>query len=394
MTSKSIALLLSPFGLILIGATRLFIIADYNTTTAVTIASSGGYVSTLLGSVIPLLPVFMPYVALTLLLFRQFFLSIVAFVFAAFITPTPLTLPVALPIVKTEVRQIFSQSLGNALVPALILVLILVILVTYTNNLLEMLSAFVIVLAAFVLLFVAWNAHLTSPLSLSLAGNGEHRIIALWFENPLIAVLIAALPFIFVSIYNNSALVLASVMAIVATIVFIPYMYNIFPVPQHQNYYAQVIHELWLPSEVITLNSGYIYYGYVLSADTDWFTVLLLNSRTIVYLRTGEVARRAVCQAGRQDHPYPYPPLVRIFYTPPPHIPSCIPKVLSIRSDGESLNAIASAIYASPQQVISRTNIHLHHRLSAALRAYERRGDWNGPTPIGQYCYYYQPNTS
>jgi hypothetical protein len=394
MTSKSIALLLSPFGLILIGATRLFIIADYNTTTAVTIASSGGYVSTLLGSVIPLLPVFMPYVALTLLLFRQFFLSIVAFVFAAFITPTPLTLPVALPIVKTEVRQIFSQSLGNALVPALILVLILVILVTYTNNLLEMLSAFVIVLAAFVLLFVAWNAHLTSPLSLSLAGNGEHRIIALWFENPLIAVLIAALPFIFVSIYNNSALVLASVMAIVATIVFIPYMYNIFPVPQHQNYYAQVIHELWLPSEVITLNSGYIYYGYVLSADTDWFTVLFLNSRTIVYLRTGEVARRAVCQAGRQDHPYPYPPLVRIFYTPPPRIPSCIPKVLSIRSDGESLNAISSAVYASPQQIISRTNIHLHHRLSAALRAYERRGDWNAPTPVGQYFYYYQPNAS
>jgi hypothetical protein len=201
MTSKSIALLLSPLGLILIGATRLFIIADYNTTTAVTIASSGGYVSTLLGSVIPLVPVFMPYIALVFLLFRQFFLSILAFVFAAFITPTPLTLPVAFPIVKTELLRL-SQTSGSLVVPALIVVLILVVLMAYTNNLLELLSGFVIVLAAFVLLFVAWNAHLSSPVSLSLAGNGEHRIIALWFENPPIAVLIAALPFIFVAIYN------------------------------------------------------------------------------------------------------------------------------------------------------------------------------------------------
>jgi len=392
MTSKSIALLLSPLGLILIGATRLFIIADYNTTTAVTIASSGGYVSTLLGSVTPLVPVFMPYVALVFLLFRQFFLSIVAFVFAAFITPTPLTLPVVLPIVKTEVR--LSQTSGGPVVPAFIVVLILVVLMAYTNNLLEILSGFVIVLAAFVLLFVAWNAHLSSPVSLSLAGNGEHRIIALWFENPVIAVLIAVLPFIFISIYNNSALVLASAMAIFATVVFIPYMYNIFPLPHHQNYYAEVMHELWLPSEAITLNSGYIYYGYVLSADIDWSTVLLLNSRTIVYLHTGEVARRAVCRAGQQDQPNPNPPLVRIFYSTPPYIPSCVPKVLSIRSDGESLNAISSAVHASPRQIISRTNIHLHHRLSAALRAYERRGDWNAPTPVGQHFYYYQPNTS
>jgi hypothetical protein len=393
MTSKSIALLLSPLGLILIGATRLFIIADYNTTTAVTIASSGGYVSTLLGSVIPLVPVFMPYIALVFLLFRQFFLSILAFVFAAFITPTPLTLPVAFPIVKTELLRL-SQTSGSLVVPALIVVLILVVLMAYTNNLLELLSGFVIVLAAFVLLFVAWNAHLSSPVSLSLAGNGEHRIIALWFENPPIAVLIAALPFIFVAIYNNSALVMATAIAIFATIVFIPYMYNIFPVPQHRNYYAEVMHELWLPSEAITLNSGYIYYGYVLSADVDWSTVLLLNSRTIVYLHTGDVARRAVCQAGQQDQPNPNPPLVQIFYTTPPYIPPCVPKVLSIRSDGESLNAISSAVHASPRQIISRTNIHLHHRLSAALHAYEKRGDWNAPTPVGQRFYYYQPNTS
>src|ERR1700741_4656315 len=156
MTSKSIALLLSPLGLILIGATRLFIIADYNTTTAVTITSSSGSVSPLLGSVIPLVPVFMPYVALVLLLFRQFFLSIVAFVFAAFITPTPLRLPVALPIVKAEVGRL-SHTSGGLVVPALIAVLILVVLIAYTNSLLELLSGLVIVLSALGLLLVAWT---------------------------------------------------------------------------------------------------------------------------------------------------------------------------------------------------------------------------------------------
>jgi hypothetical protein len=394
MTAKSIALLLSPIALILIGATRLFVISDYNTTTAITIASSGGYVSTLLGSVVPLVAVFMPYVALVLLLFRQFLLSIIAFVFAAFITPTPLTLPATLPIAKAEVHRMLSQVSGDPVIPGFIALLILILLADYTNNLFETLSGFVIVLTAFALLFVAWNAHLSIPVSLSLAGNGEHRVIALASENPLIVTLIAVVPFIIVSIYRNTATVLTSAMVILATIVFIPYIYNIFPVPRHQNYYAQVLHELWLPPEGIVLNSGHIYYGYVLSADTDWFTVLLLKSRTVVYLHTGEVAGRAVCQAGQQDQPYPYPPLFRIFYTPPPHIPPCVPKISIIRSDGESLNAIASAVHVSPLQMISRTDVHLHHRLSCALRAYERRADWNGPTPVGQHFWYYPPSTS
>lgn len=394
MTPKSITLLLSPLGLILIGATRLFIISDYNSTTAVTIASSGGYVSTLLGSVIPLVAVFIPYVALILLLFRKFLLSIIAFAFAAFITPTPLTLPVTLPIVKAEVQRMLSQVSGDPVIPGFIALLILGILAAYTTDLFETLSGFAIVLAAVVLLFVAWNAHVSIPLSLSLAGNGEHRVITVASANLLIVTLIALVLYILVSIYHNPATVLTSAMAIFATIVFIPYIYNIFPVPQHQNYYAQVLHELWLPSEGITLNSDHIYYGYVLSADTDWITVLLLNSRTIVYLHTEEVASRAVCQAGQQDQPYSYPPLFRIFYTPPPHIPSCAPKISSIRSDGESLNAISSAVNVSPQQIIHRTNAHLHRRLSAALHAYESRADWNAPTPVGLHFWYYPPTTS
>ena len=73
LSRQTIALILSPIGVVLISATRLIVVSDYKTTTAVAIASSGGYVNTLVGSIIPLIPVFAPYVALTLLLFKRFF---------------------------------------------------------------------------------------------------------------------------------------------------------------------------------------------------------------------------------------------------------------------------------------------------------------------------------
>jgi hypothetical protein len=65
--SATIALLLSPAGLLLVSVIRLLLIADYNTTTALAIASSGGYVNTLFGSVMPIIPLLLPYIAMVLL---------------------------------------------------------------------------------------------------------------------------------------------------------------------------------------------------------------------------------------------------------------------------------------------------------------------------------------
>ena len=392
MTPKSIALLLTPVGLIFIGAARLFIISDYNTTTAVTIASSGGYVSTLLGSVIPLVPVFMPYAALLLLLSKKFLLSMIAFVFAVFITPTPLKLPDALPVIKTEEQRMIDEISHNPVGPAVIAFVILIILAAYTKDLFETLSGFVIVFTAFALLYVAWNAHLTTPISLSLAGNGEHKVIHLASEDSPILIGNALLAL--VVIYRDPVAALTGGIVVCAAIALFPYIYNIFPVPRHQNYYAQVLHELWLPPERIVLKSHQTYFGYLLSADIDWSTVLLLNNRTIVYLHTEDIASRAVCQAGQEDQPYPYPPLIRIFYTVPPRIPSCATGISSVRSRGESLNEISAAVHISPRQILSTTNAHQHQRLSPNLRAYEKRADWNAPTPVGQHFWYYPPSTS
>jgi hypothetical protein len=85
--SATIALILSPVGILLVSAARLLIVSDYNVTTAVGILESGGYVNTLLGALIPLLPILMPYIALTFLFFKRIILAVLAMAAAVFVSP-------------------------------------------------------------------------------------------------------------------------------------------------------------------------------------------------------------------------------------------------------------------------------------------------------------------
>src|SRR4051794_1668012 len=62
----------SPLVLLFATGTRLLVISNYDTTTASTIASENGAVGTLLGTLIPLLPAFLPVVGLVLLMNRNF----------------------------------------------------------------------------------------------------------------------------------------------------------------------------------------------------------------------------------------------------------------------------------------------------------------------------------
>jgi hypothetical protein len=76
---------------ILLAATRLMIVSDYNSNTALAILRSAGYVNTLLGSVIPLVPILMPWIALLLLWLNQMIASLLAFAAALLISPAALT---------------------------------------------------------------------------------------------------------------------------------------------------------------------------------------------------------------------------------------------------------------------------------------------------------------
>ena len=70
--------------------------ADYNPDTALAIVSSGGYVDTLLGTIIPLVPISAPYLALVLLFFNRVIPAILMLLATAFMSPVIIARPAAL----------------------------------------------------------------------------------------------------------------------------------------------------------------------------------------------------------------------------------------------------------------------------------------------------------
>jgi hypothetical protein len=124
---RTAVVLLSPIGLLLISATRLLIISDYNTTTATTIAASGGYVDTVLGTAMPLVPIFLPYLALALLLFKRFILSALAFGAALLVSPTRLAPLTALNTLDTEWSHAIKLLERNLLIAIPVFIIVLAI---------------------------------------------------------------------------------------------------------------------------------------------------------------------------------------------------------------------------------------------------------------------------
>ena len=414
-TRRSIALILSPVGLLLISAGRLIIVSNFNTTTAVTIASSGGFVNTLLGTVIPLVPIFMPYLALLLLLFRRFLLSVMTFLFAAFISPTSITFTEGFRLADAGWNRMAAAVANYRIIAIVIVLAILVALWVYNRSFIEGLSAVVIMVTALTLLLAVPNFYLSSPLRL--ASSNEQRLVTrassgvYGFSGPVLLVFLVILAFAVVirvaSTTSNGLLdsfswLATGIVAVIATIAFFPYIHFIYPVPQNRGYYAETTHAMWLPAEQIKLKTGRAYYGYVLSSGGGWFKVLLVNSRVIAYLSTKDVVGRSVCQpktpaqAG-QYPPKPQPPLIPWLYHAPRPLPLCgrrdeIALITPFLSRGEPLREISRIIHVQPERIISITNAYQRGLLSAALRAYECKHDWNAPTPAGQHFWYY-PDT-
>jgi hypothetical protein len=396
LSRLTLGLILSPIGLVLISAARLIVVSDYNTTTAVTIASASGYFNTLLGSVIPLIPAFAPYVALILLLFKRFFLSIIAFIFTAFITPTPLTLPQLLTAAKADWHQIAPLVSGEWLITVAVVLTIIAILWYYSRSLAEAISIVAVAVVAMTLLLIRPGAQVSLVAQADEGVQHGAQQLITWASSDLGLTAIAAVIIIFavVNYYTPLGLV-STVVAIIATLALIPYVLNIYPFPHQRNYYVQALHEMWLPAQEIVLRSGLAYSGYVLSSDASWFTVLLTN-KTIVYLPAAEVTKRSVCQPGASLAPPRYPPLLPLLYTQPPKTPGCPPSpvlatLVSIRSHGQSLRDISKRAHVTPWHIITVTNAHHHEQLSRAMRTYERARDWDAPTPAGQYFWYYPP---
>ena len=352
MRRRWLALLLSPLGLVLISAGRLLIISNYSSTTATTVASSTGYVNTLLGSIIPLVPIFIPYVALLLLLFRQFTLSALTFVFAAFIAPTSLTLPTSRSMAAEDMYQALDRINANRPITLAIALVIVVIVYLYVRSWVEALASLFLLTVAVALLSAPPIDDLYLPSSLQSANSSERSIrqdansVLPGTERHMIIAAIVVLVVILI-ITNVTAIAVGAqelaaaiagisnlvfgaipdvatlVISLVVTVAFFPFIYNIYPVPHHTEYYVGILRSPWLPAEKISLRSGRSYYGYTLSADQDWFTVLLARTRQIVFIHTDDILRRSVCETLSQRKIPVEPPLITTFYRKPAPIRAC-----------------------------------------------------------------------
>jgi hypothetical protein len=107
----------------------VLIVADYNTATAAAIVTSGGYINALLGSIVPIVPILMPYIGLVLLFFKRFLLGVAALLVTALISPAAVSGSQAYAIAKRDLKLI-SHSSGTG-VWILELVVIGILLLIY-----------------------------------------------------------------------------------------------------------------------------------------------------------------------------------------------------------------------------------------------------------------------
>lgn len=127
--STLLVLVLSPVGLLLIAIVRLLIVSNYDPTTANAIVSSGGYVNTLLSTVVPLIPVFLPYIALVLLFFRRTVAGALALTASALVSPTAMGGSAAIALAKEDWCSLYKWESAHFILMLLLFVVAFVLLV-------------------------------------------------------------------------------------------------------------------------------------------------------------------------------------------------------------------------------------------------------------------------
>jgi hypothetical protein len=270
---RTITVLLSPVGLLIISAVRLLVVGDYNTTTAQAIASSSGYVNTLLGTIMPLVPIVLPYLTVLFLIYRRLLLSALSFGAAVFVSPTklaPITSDLAF---RHAVDGYWKWTQARPSVVATTFAALLVFGLFVTKEVWSNFRADVV-----------RSVH-RSGKSIQEAAV-DHGVAEATLRSWLRG--------------GSGGAAASLVLAVVASAFLLPYFWYIYPVPRTLSYYKVLVAQPWLPSERIEAGSGPPIVGYVLSASDTWVTVLDARTRTIRYFPAAKVTGRLVCRLGSE----------------------------------------------------------------------------------------------
>lgn len=227
-------------------------------------AASGGLGQTILGTVVPLLPAFLPAALVVLAIFRQWALLFFSALATALLSPAYATVgqgwDEAYPMFRSALDHVFSGQL----------------------HALWQDSRLLVYCAVLAFAFALWD---------SAQEGGEFS--------------------------KTRGVLVAGIAAL--TLLFIQDVYRI---SSDLDTISETLRRPWLPTEVIELKSGERRVGYILTSDKEWHTVLDESTRNISYIRASDVANRTVCRAGTPPVATP-PPLIRLKPVPVTPIPRC-----------------------------------------------------------------------
>ncbi|MGW6444671.1 hypothetical protein [Lentzea sp. NPDC055074] len=251
---------------------RLVVVCNYDTTTAIALISSKGLVGTLVGGLASMLPVYLPAAVVVLLVFRQWTLA--SFVLLATLLLAPLDKPVldAASSLRDSVTRVFGTLTGQG------------------HYMVWHRHYYWYVLCAVLCVLIAWTIPpdrlakrvLTERSANSGSESEEERKKAedsIWRQNHRSKDISAAYGLLV-------ALVTTSVMLALV---------KMYSVPLEPSMASRALRQLWLPAEEISLRSGKVEVGYVLSTADKWFAVLNEKDRRVVYILADDIVGRRTC---------------------------------------------------------------------------------------------------
>lgn len=282
--------LLSPAVLLFASGVRLLIISNYDPVTATSIASSGGTVGTLLGTIVPLIPQYLPLLILVLLALRRPVLLCLAVAGTILVSPIYATVPE----VSHEIGQRFLHAdWGKAGWPLIFGgIATLALAIDYKDS-------------------IAGWFFTEPPLQpiLPTEEDEEDEDNAITPDDMLIWNLMVA---------GVAVTVAASVtLAGAGAFMFITTLYR---VPHSGPVIAETMRKPWMPAEEMRLKSGVIDVGYTIAIKDGWNIFLSEKSRTIEYIRADDVVSRKPCrvQTSPETHSTPLLRLITVHRNPTP----------------------------------------------------------------------------
>lgn len=305
------ALLLSPAVVLFASATRLLLICNYNAAVATKLAASGGIVQTLLGTIIPLLPPYLPLLVLVLLVCRQWKVLVLAAFAMILVSPVHASL---LDGVRSGIHSLAQLEKHHSLTDLWreyrwqmvgVFVTLVLALVAAPDRFRWKTRGEIIDKIDYEIKRAEKEAEFELLISDSWSIAGEQELRARQAAHEVMLGTIGRR-------WQNARrrrgftvlwrVLYGLLVALVASTGFI-FIANLYSIPLTGDDVSTALHTPWLPPERITLKNHSTDVGYVLSTNDGWFTVLDEKTRTIEYIAGDEVETRTVCSLPRLAAP-------------------------------------------------------------------------------------------